>query len=71
MYSDEVIEKIKMIKQYQDFGFTVKQIKVLLQASVEEQVLMLEQRLMTMRTEVKELEANIKRMEQLIVEKRQ
>lgn len=66
-----MIEKIKMIKQYQDFGFTVKQIKVLLQASVEEQVLMLEQRLMTMRTEVKELEANIKRMEQLIVEKRQ
>lgn len=71
LYGDEAIEKIRMIKQYQDFGFTVKKIKVLLQVPVEEAVVMLERQLILMRKDLKELEVNIKRMEQLLVEKRQ
>lgn len=62
MYDREAVEKIEKIKMYQDFGFQLKQIAVLFQASNEEHALQMEQRLGEMRTELKKLEENIQKM---------
>ena len=71
LYDDTTIEKIRIIKQYQNFGFSIKEIKNLLEVPEEEYLKILEKRLMEMQLELKQLERNIRTLEGLIVEKRQ
>lgn len=71
LYDDIDVEKIKQIKQYQDFGFSVKQIKVLLEATDELYMKMMIERLKDMQMELKQLQTNIKKIEVLISEKQQ
>ena len=71
LYNEEAIEKIKMIKQYQDFGFSMKTIKKLLEAQKEEYIVMMIERLTGMKKEVLELEMNIRKLQQIIMEEQQ
>lgn len=71
LYDDTTIEKIRIIKQYHNFGFSIKEIKNLLEVPEEEYLKILEKRLMEMQLELKQLERNIRTLEGLIVEKRQ
>lgn len=66
LYDCEAVEKIEKIKMYQDFGFQLKQIVEIFQASEEEYVCKMEQRLEEMRKQRKELEANIQKMEEIL-----
>ncbi len=70
LYDEEAIEKIRAIKQYQEFGFKVKEIKELLEASEEVYVEMMTAKLVVMKQKFMELEANISRMEELLSEKK-
>lgn len=69
LYDEVMIEKIRMIKQYQDFGFKVKEIKELLESSDEIYIKMLSIKLEKMRTELDSMKKNIEKMEQIIVQK--
>lgn len=69
LYDEVMIEKIRMIKQYQDFGFKVKEIKELLESSDEICIKMLSIKLEKMRTELDSMKKNIEKMEQIIVQK--
>lgn len=66
LYDEAAVEKIRSIKQYQDFGFSVKKIKILLDASEREYVDMLNERLMAMKCEFDALKRNIDSIERLI-----
>lgn len=70
LYDELAVEKIKTIKQYQEFGFSVKEIKVLSQVPTEEYVTMMTNRLSKMKEELRKLEVNIEKMEQMIHEKK-
>lgn len=67
LYDREAVEKIEKIKMYQDFGFQLTQIVALFQASEEEYALKMEQRLEEMRKELKRLETNIQKMEEILM----
>ena len=69
LYNEHTIDRIRIIKLYQDFGFAVKEIKVLLEAPDDVYVRMLEDRLEIMRTELKNLEVNIEKIKRLIFDK--
>lgn len=69
LYDEENIEKIKMIRQYQDFGFSLKEIKGLLVVSEEMYLNMMNERLIKMREKLIELEANINVAEKLVQER--
>ncbi len=71
LYDESAIEKIREIKQYQDFGFSIKEIQVLQEVSKEKYLEMLEYRLTLMQLEMRKLRENINKVEQLIAEKRQ
>lgn len=69
LYDDVAAKKIRLIKQYQDFGFSVKQIKILLEATDELYIKMMVERLKDMQMELQQLQTNIKKIEVLISEK--
>lgn len=69
LYDELAVEKIKIIKLYQEFGFSVKEIKVLLQIPAEDYVSMMSNRLSKMKEELRKLEVNIEMMERMIYEK--
>ena len=69
LYDEATIEKIRSIKMYQDFGFTIKEIKVLLNASDELYKRMIKERITTMKTELTMLERNIQIAENCIRER--
>ena len=66
LYDEEAVKRIREVKMYQDFGFTLKEIKVLLIASDDEYADMLGKKLNDMRKRLSELETIVKRMEELI-----
>lgn len=66
LYDDTGIEKIKMVKQYQGFGFSVKEIKKLLAVTESEYVDLLERQLLKMRVDLQKMQANIEVLEQMI-----
>lgn len=66
LYDTYAVERIMVIKMYRDFGFRVKDIKGLLEASGEQYKELLTERLEQMKEQLTELERNISRMEQLI-----
>ena len=69
LYDEEAIEKIRTIKQYQEFGFKVKEIKELLEVPEEVYVETMNAKLVVMKQKFIELEANISRMEELLLDK--
>ena len=66
LYDDNAIEKIREIKQYQGFGFAIKEIKTLLTLTEEEHLERLKTKLILMKSEMENLERNINELEQLI-----
>lgn len=70
LYDEDAMEKIRVIKQYQEFGFSVKEIKELLEASEEVYVEVMNAKLIVMKQKFTELEANISQMEELLSEKK-
>ena len=70
LYDEEATEKIRAIKQYQEFGFTVKEIKELLAAPEKVYVEMMNAKLAVMKQRFMDLEANISQMEDLLSEKK-
>lgn len=68
LYDEAAIEKIRSIKMYQDFGFTIKEIKMLLTASDELYVRMMKERITAMKIELTMLERNIQIAENCIQE---
>lgn len=71
LYDEVAVEKIRLIKQYQDFGFSVKQIKILLEATDEVYMKMMVERLKDMQVELQKLQNNINKIEALFLEKEQ
>ena len=70
LYDEKAVEKIRTIKQYQEFGFMVKEIKELLEVSEEVYVEMMNVKMNVMKQKFMELEANISWMEELLSEKK-
>lgn len=70
LYDEDTIEQISAIKMYQDFGFSVKEIKELLEVSEERYVEMMNAKLVALKQKFVELEANIRRMEELLSDKK-
>lgn len=69
LYDGAVVEKIRCIKQYQEFGFTVKEIKVLMTSSEDVYVEMMTNRVEIMKAQLKSLVTNIEVAEKMIAEK--
>ncbi len=67
LYDEESVKRIREVKMYQDFEFTLKEIKILLVASDAEYVDMLGKKLTDMRKKLSELQVTVKRMEEFIV----
>lgn len=70
LYNEETVEKIRIIKQYQNFGFCVKEIKTLLEASEELYLKMMSKRLEGMYMQLDELTTQIKNAKNLIEQKK-
>ena len=66
LYDEASIERIREIKQYQNFGFAIKEIRVLQKLPKEKYLEMLENRLAQMQLEMQRLQENIEKLEQLI-----
>lgn len=71
LYDETAIEKIEEIKQYQDFGFSIKEIQILQTLAKEKCLEMLENRLSLMELKLQGVQENIRKLEQLIAAKRQ
>jgi DNA-binding transcriptional MerR regulator len=66
LYDEAAVERIREVKQYQDFGFAVKEIEVLLGVSREEYLEMMEERLKGMRMEMERMQENVGKLVRLI-----
>ena len=66
LYDDVAIEKIRIIKMYQDFGFAIREIKELLAVSDEIYVRMMKERIEAMKLEVAMLGERIRVAEKCI-----
>lgn len=69
LYDEAAIAKIRSIKMYQDFGFTINDIKVLMTVSDELYVRMMKERIIAMKIELPMLERNIQIAENCIRER--
>ena len=65
------VERIRCIKKYQDFGFSIKEIKLLMSAKDTEYVEMMSSRVVAMKQQLRNLPENIRRAEMLMAEKEQ
>lgn len=66
LYDEMAVQRIKDIKMYQDFGFKLKDIKVLFGASTEEYVELMTERLIATQKQLVEIETSIAKMKELI-----
>lgn len=66
LYNTEMVEKIRCIKQYQDFGFKVKEIKVLMTSTEDVYVEMMSKRVERMKVQWNNLANNIIKAEKMI-----
>ena len=71
LYDESAIAKIQEIKQYQDFGFAVKEIKILLKAPKEDYLKMMEKRLEAMQMVLQQTKINIEKIKEILAEKRE
>lgn len=69
LYDDVAVKRIQEIKMYQEFGFALKDIKLLLEYPEKEYVEMMEKRLAEMKKQLLQLEINVVKVEELIAEK--
>ena len=69
LYDEEAVKRIQEIKMYQDFGFALKDIKVLFASSEETYKEQMNKKLREMKKQLNELEENVARMEELIADK--
>lgn len=69
LYDDVAVKRIQEIKMYQEFGFALKDIKLLLEYPEKEYVEMMEIRLAEMKKQLSKLEVNVVKVEELIAEK--
>lgn len=69
LYDEATVEKIRLIKQYQDFGFKVKEIKLLQAISREKYIEMMSKQVDKMKAQLNGLQSNIELAERMIVEK--
>ena len=68
LYSEEEVERIRMIKQYQEWGFSLKEIQKLLVATQEEFVEMLTYRLEKLKQQKKDMESHIAKITSMLGE---
>lgn len=68
LYSETTVESIQKIKQYQDYGFSLKEIRILLNANKEEYVEMMSLRLEELQQEKNVLEIYIQQIKSLLSE---
>ena len=66
LYDETAVEKIAKIKQYQNFGFSIKEIKVLQNLPQEEYLEKLKGKLTSLQLELQQLKKNINLLKQLI-----
>lgn len=71
LYDDVMVEKIRCIKQYQDFGFKVKEIEVLMTASNDVYVEMMSKKVEKLKEQMNSLARNIVKAEKMIEESKQ
>ena len=69
LYDDVAIEKIRIIKMYQDFGFTIRGIKELLAVSDEIYMRMMKERIEAMKLELSMLEKKVQIAEKCVQER--
>lgn len=69
LYDEPAVKRIREIKQYQDFGFEVKEIKMLLRAPKENYLKMMEKRLEAMQMVLQQTKINIEKIKEMLVEK--
>ena len=69
LYDEMAVQRIKDIKMYQDFGFKLKDIKVLFGAPKEEYVELMTERLIATQKQLVEIETSIAKMKELISDK--
>lgn len=69
LYDEATVQKIRLIKQYQDFGFKVKEIKLLQAISREKYIEMMSKQVDKMKAQLNGLQSNIELAERMIVEK--
>ena len=70
LYDEIAVERIRSVKMYQDFGFSLKEIQVLVVASDNLYVDMMSEKLAKMKAQLLNLQENIQRAETLIANKR-
>lgn len=70
LYDEASIERIREVKQYQDFGFSVKEITVLRTASKEEYLQMMEKRLFAIQMDLQQMKISIEKIKEILKEKR-
>lgn len=66
LYDEAAIKRISEIKQYQDFGFKVKEIQVLMTVPKDKYLKMMEKRLAAMQLDLQRLKINIETMKRMI-----
>ena len=66
LYDEDAQEKINRIKLYQQFGFSIKEIKKLMEATSKELKSALEKQVVKMKGEKKKMDELIKKAEELI-----
>lgn len=71
LYDETEVEKIRRIKQYQDFGFKVKEIEVLMTASNDVYVEMMSKKVEKLKEQMNSLARNIVKAEKMIEEMKQ
>lgn len=69
LYDDSAIEKIREIKQYQNFGFSIKEIQELQNLTKEAYFEKLNGKLYLMHIELQTIKDNIEKLKQLVAEK--
>jgi len=66
LYDESAVERIKEIKKYQDYGFSIKEIKVLQDLPKVECLKKLKSQLILLQSEMQKLKSNIEELDQLI-----
>ena len=70
LYDEEAVKKIQCIKRYQDFGFTIAEIKTLLCATDEMYIEIMRGRVEIMKLQLKRIRKNIELAEGMIEERK-
>ena len=68
LYDEKEIERIKLIKMYRDFGFSIKEVKLLFETPKDKYKELMMKKLWEMKKEILELQMNIKKVEDILTE---